>query len=1186
MLCGLLSLFAGSTPAIAQAISRLPVINTVAGNGTAGYSGDGGVATSAELNGPHGVAVDASGNLYIADPANNRIREVAVATGVISTFAGNGAAGYSGDGGAATSAELDVPAGVAADSAGNLYIADQGNNVIRKVSTSGTITTIAGNHEEGYSGDNGQATNATLYAPAGVAIDSAGNLYIADEGNNRIRMVNTSGTITTVAGNGTAGYSGDSGPATSATLNEPSAIVLDGSNNLYIADTGNSVIRKVTNSTIATIVGYGAMGYTGDGFPATSATLDMPLGLEIDPSGNLYIADSRNNVVRRVDTAGVITTFVGDGPPLNTELRNPQGVVVDAQGNLYISDSGDNRVLEITTPAGNVLFPTVAVGSTSATVTIDLVANDPETKITGLMAPVSQGGKQEYTFTLESCSLNEPLDGNTSCEVAVKFAPAYPGVRTVPLQVATSAGTFSFGMSGVGTAPQVALSPGVPATSQLTLPEGPTAYAYSFVGGVVLDSAGNIYTELSDEGQNQIVEYPAGTNVPTVVLPTNNLLDNNAGTPPGLAMDGAGNLFIANPAQNCILKVAPASGTFTVVAGASATQSNSCEKGGYSGDNGLAINAKLNGPSSLAVDSAGNLYIADTLNLRVRKISAASGIITTVAGNGSGTQGGDNGPATSAGLYPDAVAVDSAGNLYIADFTNNRVRQVAAATGIITTVAGNGTAGYSGDNGPATDAELNEPVALALDSAGDIYIEDAANNVVRKVNPAGVIVSLPGTSVTAITEQANLWQQYVPFLRLALDSTGNLWSLGPFWSNVMNVSSSTLSFASTPIGTSSTQSVTVTNIGNAPLGFTVPASGQNPSVSTGFSLDSSSSCPQPGSSTVASGASCMFVFDFTSGTSAASGTASIMDNALNANLTQTVQLNGAAGNTVATTTTINVTTPVSGQTQVSATILATSGSAVPMGSVVFTVDGTAQPAAQVNSSGVATLAAAISNALAAGSHTINAAYTSSTPGFTNSVATLIFSVAAAPPPSVTITPGTSSLSVAPGSSVTDKLTLTSVGGYTGTLQFSCTNLPQNTTCSFQPSTVTLSSMSSPQTAVVTIQTSGGTAALRLPGPFLPQDGPLELAAAFWGPGLIAISFAGEKRRLPSRHFCLLIAALTVLAGSLVLSGCGSGGSASGNTTQNSPPSTPATPAGTSTVQISATAGSNTVQSFALTLTVQ
>ena len=202
----------GNAVAIAQAITRVAVINTIAGNGTAGVERRQRPCRRRETERARTAwAIDNAANLYIADPANNRIREVAAGTNIVSTFAGNGTAGFGGDGGPATSAELQSPVGVAVDSAGNLYIADQGNNVIRKVANNGTITTVAGNNAEGYSGDNGQATNATLYAPAGVALDSAGNLYIADQGNNRVRMVNTTGTITTFAGTGTAGYGGDNG---------------------------------------------------------------------------------------------------------------------------------------------------------------------------------------------------------------------------------------------------------------------------------------------------------------------------------------------------------------------------------------------------------------------------------------------------------------------------------------------------------------------------------------------------------------------------------------------------------------------------------------------------------------------------------------------------------------------------------------------------------------------------------------------------------------------------------------------------------------------------------------------------------------------------------------------------------------------------------------------------------------
>ena len=348
----ILWLYCGCDIAAAQAITRTPTINTIAGNGTAGFSGDSGLATGAELNGPYGIVVDSGNNLYIADPGNNRIRKVAAGTGIITTIAGDGTAGYSGDNGPATSAGLNLPTGVAVDSGGNVYIADTGNNVIRKINASGSITTVAGNNAEGYSGDNGAATNATLYTPNGVAVDSAGNLYIADTNNNRIRKVSTSGTITTIAGTGTAGYTGDNGAATSATLNKPAAVVVDSTGSLYIADTSNDVVRMIaTSGTISTIAGNGSAGYSGDGGPATSARFNSPYGLNLDSSGDVYVADSMNNVVRMVNTAGIISTVGGNntngysgdgGQATSAALSSPRGVALDSQGNFYFSDQNNN----------------------------------------------------------------------------------------------------------------------------------------------------------------------------------------------------------------------------------------------------------------------------------------------------------------------------------------------------------------------------------------------------------------------------------------------------------------------------------------------------------------------------------------------------------------------------------------------------------------------------------------------------------------------------------------------------------------------------------------------------------------------------------------------------------------------------------------------------------------------------
>src|SRR6267143_711547 len=307
--------------AMAALVLALPAlsqtINTVAGGG----AGDGGAATSASLNFPSGVALDASGNLYIADQYNHRIRKVAAATGIITTVAGNGSPTFAGDGGAATSASLWSPTGVALDASGNLYIADYNNHRIRKVAAAtGIITTVAGNGGASFAGDGGAATSASLNYPFGVALDASGNLYIADQSNYRIREVAAAtGIITTEAGNGSPGFAGDGGAATSASLSFPRSVALDAGGNLYIADYFNQRIRKVdaASGIITTVAGNGGIGaFAGDGGTATSASLNRPSGVALDASGNLSIADSFKQRIRKVDAAsGIITTVAGDGIP-------------------------------------------------------------------------------------------------------------------------------------------------------------------------------------------------------------------------------------------------------------------------------------------------------------------------------------------------------------------------------------------------------------------------------------------------------------------------------------------------------------------------------------------------------------------------------------------------------------------------------------------------------------------------------------------------------------------------------------------------------------------------------------------------------------------------------------------------------------------------------------------------------
>jgi sugar lactone lactonase YvrE len=394
-------------------------IDTVAGYGTAGYSGDNGLATAADLNGPHNVAVDAAGNIYIADMWNNRIRKVTASTGIVTTVAGNGTPGYSGDGGAATSAELYYPSGVAVDVAGNLYIADAGNNLIRKVMAStGDISTVAGNRTESYSGDGGPATCAEMNTPYDVAVDASGNIYISDSNNNRVRKVTvSSGIITTVAGTGIGSYSGDGGPATSANISQPMGLVLDAAGNIYFADWGNVRIRKVAASTgiITTMAGNGSEGYSGDGVLATAAQLYYPYGVALDAAGNIYIADDANNRIRKVTAStGDISTVAGNGTAgysgdggaaTSGKLKYPYGVAVDTANNIYIADEGNNRIR--------------AVGQVKATPSMSVSCSPNPipygSETTDCTATVSGGATGTTTWTINGGAwTTQTLSGGTA----------------------------------------------------------------------------------------------------------------------------------------------------------------------------------------------------------------------------------------------------------------------------------------------------------------------------------------------------------------------------------------------------------------------------------------------------------------------------------------------------------------------------------------------------------------------------------------------------------------------------------------------------------------------------------------------------------------------------------------------------------------------------------------------------
>jgi len=418
-------------------------IHTVAGNGAMFFSGDNGPATNAALAKPTSTAMDAAGNLYIADSQNHRIRRVD-SSGNITTFAGTGIQGFVGDGGPAASASLDTPMSVAVNPInGDIYIADSRNNVIRVVS-GGIISTFAGDSggKEGYSGDGGPALRALLGRPRGVAVDAAGNLFIADTNNHAVRMVRN-GTITTVAGNGQQGFFGDNGQATAASLDSPASIVVDSAGNIFVADTRNHRIREISAGQIATFAGNGAMGFLGEGTPAVNAAVDYPLGVSRDGSGNIYIADANNERARRVNSSGTISTvvangqqgFFGDsGPPLESSLDTPSAVL-PVGAHLLIVDKGNQRIRQVDEML--VSFADQIIGTTSApqALTVSNVGTSTLT-LTGVTLPAGV-----FALAGGSCGTAFPKDlqAGSNCKLNIVFSPASVGSNSSTLQFTDNA---------------------------------------------------------------------------------------------------------------------------------------------------------------------------------------------------------------------------------------------------------------------------------------------------------------------------------------------------------------------------------------------------------------------------------------------------------------------------------------------------------------------------------------------------------------------------------------------------------------------------------------------------------------------------------------------------------------------------------------------------------------------------
>ena len=664
------------SPAAAQFYN----ISTIAGNGRQQF-GAGGQATNASLVQPNFVTSDSAGNFYVSDTYFQQVFRITPA-GVITAYAGNGTQGFSGDGGQATAAQLFAPEGLAVDSSGNLYIADLGNYRVRMVTPTGVISTVA-------------LIGTGVVA---VAVDGSGNLYVS--GGEAVVKVNAAGTVTPFAGNGNAGYSGDNVPATSASLFNPRGLCVDSAGNVYLADTQNDRIRKIdTHGIITTVAGDATGGFTGDGMQATATSLFQPSDVRIDSKGNLYISDGLNGRLRMVNPTGIISTVAGGGTSLQDgvalqESLAPTGIALDPNGNVLVAELNYRRVRRVNLAQGVI------------------------TTVAGQLPTPNAGDNVPATST--------PL----LSPVGVAVDP----VGNVYVSDYTDQRIRRIGASGIIA---TVAGNGIPGYT----PSGPASAAE--IGGpqgISLDPLGDLYFAA---GVVQKIDFNGA--ISTVAGSGADGYGGDHGPaksalllgPADAVADGVGNFYISDRG-NSVIRMVNSAGIITTFAGTN--------KAAYGGDGGPATAAQLFQPYQLALDQSGNLYIADWGNSRVRKINSG-GIITTVAGGGAGALG-DGGPATAATIGGNlfGVAIDAAGNLYIT--SDSRIRKVDASTGLISTIAGTGTGGFSGDGGLATNATIHGAQSIAVDSAGNVYFSDATNLRVRKLTPAQIVAEGVANSAT------------------------------------------------------------------------------------------------------------------------------------------------------------------------------------------------------------------------------------------------------------------------------------------------------------------------------------------------------------------------------------------------------------------------------------------------------
>ncbi len=674
------------------------------------------LATETEISLVDGIAVDKKGSIYLSSRDHNTINRVDK-NGTLSRFAGTGVSGYSGDGGPALKATFNTTAGLAIDDEGNVYIADRENHVVRKVNKKGIITTIAGTGTPGFSGDGGPAAKAQLNLPSGLALDSKGNLYISDRSNNRIRIMDKKGIIKTYAGNGEDGYGGDAGPALKARIDRPFGIDIDDKDNLYIADRGNNRIRKVNKEgVITTVAGDGGFFFMGDNGPAYRASIAGPTDVAVDGKGNVYIADRNNNRVRMLDKLGMIRTIAGTGQQdyngdselaRDTNFYLPFAVEIDNEGNLLVIDRSHYRIRKIVPLKG----------------TVTTVAGNGLKKFAGDGGPAT------------GAVLNFPAGMVVDKEDNLIFSDkGHYRIRKIDPSgiIQTIAGNGTRGNVGDG---GPAIDASLYGATALTLNSKEEMFVVSPSGFVSIirriDNKGIIhhFLETSDKKYFAALEKTPSRakSMESEIVGISQFSD--------IAFDQHDNLYISDRINHHIRKVDPQGNIFTI-AGTGDSD--------YSGDGGPASKATFRDPQALTVDKEGNLYIGDSANNRIRKIDT-KGIVSTVAGNGKHEDTGDGGPALEAGIRSiDYIAFSPAGELHIVGSNTHLIRKITK-DGKIVPVAGRGFQGYFGDGGPATKAMLKQPSAIAFDSKGNMFISDMGNNRIRKVDKEGIISTYAGT---------------------------------------------------------------------------------------------------------------------------------------------------------------------------------------------------------------------------------------------------------------------------------------------------------------------------------------------------------------------------------------------------------------------------------------------------------